>query len=145
MATVTGSISIDRAPESVFDVLAAEELEPRYNPSMLSVEKLTEGPPGVGSRFRARHAPRRRPSEMVIEFTEFDRPRRLASSTTMPWGDVTGALDLVATGTGTRLEWTWVVRPRGFAKVMSPVVGLIGARAERACWEGLKRYLESGT
>lgn len=52
MARVTGQIFIECAPAVVFDVVADERNEPRYNPDLLRVEKLTDGPVGAGTRFR---------------------------------------------------------------------------------------------
>ena len=143
MATFTGEITIDRPPEVVFDLVADEEQEPRYNPEMLRAEKLTEGPIGVGTRFKAVHASRRQPVEMIVELTEYDRPTRLASATTMPWGEVHGALVFQPDGPATRMRWTWDVRPKGVAKFFSPFITVVGKRSERACWKGLKRYLET--
>jgi hypothetical protein len=34
------------------------------------------------------------------------------------------------------------MRPTGAARFLGPLVGVVGNRQERACWEGLKRYLE---
>ena len=44
MTTVRGEIVIDRRPEEVFDFVADEENEPRYNPQMKAVKKVTEDP-----------------------------------------------------------------------------------------------------
>ena len=145
MATLTGEILIDRAVDVVFDTVADERNEPLYNPAMVSAEKLTEGPIGAGTRFKAVHASRRRPIEMIVEFTDYDRPRHLASATTMSWGEVRGELTFHAVPAGTRMQWTWDIRPRGVAKLATPLVTAIGRRAERACWSGLKRYLEAGS
>jgi hypothetical protein len=52
----------------------------RYNPRMLSAELVSDAPIGRGSRFRAElETLHGRP--MIIEFTDFDRPWRLASIT----------------------------------------------------------------
>jgi len=53
MVEVQGEIVIDRRPEDVFDFVADEENEPRYNPQMRSAKKLTDRPIGVGTSFRA--------------------------------------------------------------------------------------------
>jgi hypothetical protein len=44
MTRVTGEITITRPVQEVFDVVADERNEPEYNPAMLRVEKLTDGP-----------------------------------------------------------------------------------------------------
>ena len=81
---------------------------------------------------------------MAVEVTRYDRPRHLASRTTMPWSEINGGLTFEPVEAGTRMRWDWDVRPKGFWKALTPFVGLIGGRSERACWEGLKRYLEAG-
>ena len=50
---IDGEIVIARPIEAVCDFVADERNEPRYNLTMLKVEKLTEGPIGVGTRYRA--------------------------------------------------------------------------------------------
>lgn len=40
------------------------------------------------------------------------------------------------------MRWAWDVLPKGMAKLLTPLVGVVGRRQERACWTGLKRYLE---
>jgi hypothetical protein len=47
---------------------------------MVASEKVTDGPIGVGTRFRATIGSRRRPLHMDIEYTGYDRPRRIAST-----------------------------------------------------------------
>lgn len=79
---------------------------------------------------------------MLIELTEFDRPRRLASVTTMPGTTITGALMFEPVRAGTMLRWSWDVHPDGALRLLGPVVALVGRREERRIWEGLKTYLE---
>jgi hypothetical protein len=45
---------IRRAPEDVFDYCSDLRSEPQRNPKAKYVEKLTGGPVGVGTRYRAR-------------------------------------------------------------------------------------------
>jgi hypothetical protein len=44
---------------------------------------------------------------------------------------------------GTRLWWSWDVRPIGSARLFGPLLRLLGNRQERRIWTGLKRRLES--
>jgi uncharacterized protein YndB with AHSA1/START domain len=53
MVELQGEIVIRRPPDEVFDFVADEENQPRYNPQMRLAEKITEGPIGVGTSFRA--------------------------------------------------------------------------------------------
>ena len=143
MARIRDEIEIDRPVDAVFDFVTDGRNEPKYNREMLRSDKLTDGPIGAGTLFRAVHTSARGPVEMIVKVTEFDRPRRMASTTTMTWAEVRGALTFAPSGSGTRMHWEWEVRPKGLAKMLTPVVGVVGRRSERACWEGLKRYLEA--
>ena len=140
MIHIEGDIVINRPVETVFDFVADESNEPRYNPQMLSAEKVSNGPIGLGTRFRAQTASRGRPIEMIIEMTVYDRPRRLASSTQMAEMDILGTLTFEPSGDGTRMEWSWDVKPRGVFKLAAPLVGFMGRRQERRIWTGLKHY-----
>lgn len=145
MARVAGEIVIDRALEEVFDFVADERNEPRYNPQMLSVEKVSPGPIGFGTRFEAQMKSRgSRPVRMTIEWTAFDRPGRLGSSTHLSTMDIDGALTFEEVPGGTRMRWAWDLRPRGVLRLLGPVVTVMGRRQERAVWAGLKRVLEGG-
>jgi hypothetical protein len=55
--------------EEVFDFVADERNEPRYNPRIRRAEKLSPGPIGGGTRFRAEAVTLRRPVGMAMEYT----------------------------------------------------------------------------
>jgi hypothetical protein len=79
---------------------------------------------------------------MVIEFTRFDRPGRLASSTHVSSMDTHGALTLEPVASGTRMRWSWQLEAHGVLRLMSPMVASMGHRREQRIWTGLKRLLE---
>ena len=143
MVEVQGEIVIGRRREEVFDFVADEENEPRYNPQMTLAEETSAGAIGAGTSFRAEMTTRGKVVPMTIEFTEFDRPRRLAERVHMDAMDLTGALDFEAVEGGTRMRWSWHLEPHGVLKVAGPIVGAMGRRQERRVWTGLKALLES--
>jgi hypothetical protein len=145
MVKVEGEIIINRPPEEVFDFVADERNEPRFNPHMHRAEKISEGPIGVGTRFHAEMTSMGRTVLMVVEFTGFDRPSRLASSTHMAWMDTHGALTFEPVPGGTRMRWSWQLDSRGVLRLMSPIVASMGRRQEQRVWIGLKRLLEKPT
>jgi hypothetical protein len=144
MARIEGEIVVDRPVAEVFDFVADERNEPRYNPRMLSAELVSGQPIGPGSRFRAELKTLRRTMPMIIEFTDFDRPRRLASSTHSSMMDTTGELTFEPVAHGTLMRWSWDVRPRGPLRLIPALLGLIGRRQEQGIWGNLKRLLETG-
>ena len=143
MVHIEGEIVIKRPVETVFDFVADERNEPRYNPRMLRAEKTSDGPVGLGTRFQAETISMGRAAEMIIEVTAYDRPRRLASSTQMSAMDIHGTLTFDPVGDGTRMRWSWDVKPRGVFKLMTPLIGLMGKRQEERIWESMKHYLEA--
>ena len=143
MARIEGEIIIERPIEEVFDFVADERNEPRYNPRMLSAELVSEEPIGVGSRFRAELKTPGRTMSMTVQFTDFDRPRRLASTTHSSMMQTNGALTFEPQEDGTLMRWSWDVQPHGPMRVIPAAVGLIGRRQEQRIWGNLKRLLES--
>ncbi|MCI0635107.1 MAG: SRPBCC family protein [Actinobacteria bacterium] len=145
MDEVQGEIVIDWRPEDVFDFVADEENEPRYNPQMRLAKKLTDGPIGVGTTFRAEMTGRGGVVPMTIQFTEFDRPRRLAEGAQMTTMDLTGGLTFEPVDGATRMRWSWNLEPHGALRFMSTVVAAMGRRQERRIWTSLKQLLEAKT
>ncbi len=84
MVRIEGEIVINRPVEEVFDFVADERNEPRYNPEMHRAEQISDGPIGVGTRFRAETVSRDRTVEMVIEFTGYERLGGSRRSRTCP-------------------------------------------------------------
>ena len=143
MVTIEGSTTIARPVEDVFDFVADERNEPRYNPQMTCVEKLTPGPIGTGTRWSATVDSSGRPLEMVLEVTDFDRPHRLASTTTMAAAEIQGALTFEPGPAGTVMRWSWDLRPTGAFRLLAPLFAAPGRCQEAAIWAGLKRTMES--
>ena len=142
MANIEGTIFIDRPSGEVFDFVADELHEPEYNPQMVRVEKLTSGPVGEGTTYRAWMRSGMRTEEMLIETTRFDPPTILSSSTTLRTMTIQGTLKFSPEGEGTRMSWSWQLEPKGLLRLLRPVVDLFGRRQEKRIWTGLKELLE---
>ncbi|HXZ76195.1 MAG TPA: SRPBCC family protein [Streptosporangiaceae bacterium] len=143
MTRITGEIVIDAPAGVVFDFVADQRNEPTYNPHMVRSAKVTPGPVGKGTQFRSAVRSWGRLAEMAIEYTGFQRPSRLASTTTMAQAEFSGTLTFEPTGAGTRLRWSWDARFTWPLRLLAPILARVGGRQERAMWAGLKRYLES--
>ena len=144
MTRVCGEVVIHAPVEDVFDLVADERNEPRYNPRIVRAEKLTEGPVGEGSRFVAEPQGMGERGRMTVEVIEYERPRRLHHLVRSSYLQVDGTLTFADTDGATGLRWDWDTSLVGPMKVMSPVLALIGPRWERRNWVGLKKYMESG-
>ena len=142
MGRIQGTTIVERSVEEVFDFVADELNESKYNPLMVRTEKATSGPIGVGTHWSATILARGRPVDMDIEVTEYDRPHRLGSLTRMAAADVDGLLVFEPDPAGTRLVWSWELRPKGALRLVGPLLG-VGRQQEAELWADLKRYLES--
>jgi hypothetical protein len=80
---------------------------------------------------------------MDIEYTGFDRPRLIASTTHMSTADFSGTLTFTPAPSGTRLRWSWRTRPKGVVRLAAPVLARVGARQERRMWTRLRDHLEA--
>ena len=145
MPHVVGEIVVNRPVEQVFDFVADERNEPRFNPKMLTAEKTTPGPVGQGTRFRTEVKARQRTTVMSVEFTAYDRPRRLVSVSKLSNMEIEGTLTFDPVPEGTRMRWSWDLAPRGILRLATPVIRLICRREERTIWTSLKHLLEQDT
>lgn len=142
MTRIRGSIEIHRPVEEVFDFVADQRNELLYNPKMTESVKLTEGPIGAGTRFRATVLTGGKPLPLMIECTGFEPPDRLASRSVVSGSVVEGEVRCQPVSGGTRFSWDWDVIVSGPARFAGPLIGWIGRRQERSTWTGLKRHLE---
>jgi hypothetical protein len=143
VARIEGEIMIDRTVGDVFDFVADERNEPRFNPQMTLVDKLSDGEIGLGTQFRAEVMSGGKPLSMVIEFVSFERPHRLASRTTMSGMVILGELTFEGVGDATLMRWAWDMQPTGAMRLLKPLIILMGRRQEREIWTSLKRCLEA--
>jgi hypothetical protein len=142
VASIEGTIFIGRPPDEVFDFVADERHEPMYNPQLVRVEKVTSGPVGVGTKYRAWIRSGKRTEEMLIETTRFDPPTVLSSSTMLRNMTIHGTLKFSPEGEGTRMSWSWQLEPKGLLRMLRPVVDMLGRRQEKRIWSGLKGLLD---
>jgi uncharacterized protein YndB with AHSA1/START domain len=70
---------IHRPPEEVFEFCSDLRSELQWNPKVKYVEKLTDGPVRVGTRYRARWA---NSGPTTVEVVQFDRPHRWETTAT---------------------------------------------------------------
>lgn len=144
MASFGGEIIIGLPADVVFDYVADQRNEPRYNPKMVRAEKITGGPVGQGTRFRSAVASGGREMEMLIECAAFDRPKLYATVTTMRRAQISYTLTFEPVTAGTRMRWHARVRPAGVLRLADPLIAWLGARQERRIWTSLRHQLEAG-
>jgi hypothetical protein len=142
MATIEGETLIGCPPDVVFDFVADERNEPKYNPYMVRAEQIFEGPIGNGTRFAATIKSMGRTQEMITEFTDYNRPMRLALTSYRSRMDIRETVTFEPDPVGTRMRWAWEVQPKGFLRIAKPMIAWMGKHHEEVIWGNLKRLLE---
>lgn len=72
MPVIRNSVVLRCSPEVVFDYLCDHRAELEWNPKCEVMEKLTDGPVGLGTKYRAKW---KSSPYVELETMAFDRPR----------------------------------------------------------------------
>ena len=139
MAEFTLSKRIDAPAESVFDIVADIERLPEVVRAITKMELVTEGPVGVGTRFRETRVVMKREHTEEMEISRFDRPRgytTLANSCGCRYDS-----ELIVNekpGGGCELEIRFKATPLNFvAKAMSFMLGFMMNSCKKATEQDL--------
>jgi hypothetical protein len=118
---VRNAIEIAACPDAVFDYMTDLRNEPRWNPQMRRVEKVTAGDIDRGSRFRLVF--RRGVGEAMVEHTAFARPRSWSSVSRSRLLDVASVNSVEPVPGGSLLIIRTRLRPHGPMRLVSPLLG----------------------
>lgn len=142
---VEQTFTVARPPEVVFDYLTDPAHLAEWQTTKTSVEQLTDGPPGLGTRVRERtKPPGSREFEQVVEFTEFDRPRRVHVHIVEGPQPIDGTWSFEPDGPGTRVHFAADGKLRGPVRVLGPLAARVLARQFARYHDRLRRNLEAG-
>ncbi len=106
------TIRVERPPAEVFDAWARVDRATRHDPAIIERTKLTDGPIGAGSRFRAVDHWPGLDVAYTVEITAFERPERIAATWSNP---LSGGWDAIfeASGGGTEVHFHATLHPGG--------------------------------
>jgi hypothetical protein len=141
MAVIRNSVVIRCRPEEAFDYLSDLRAELEWNPKCEVMEKLTEGPVGLGTKYRAKW---KNSPYVELETVAFERPH----TWTMHNG---GAIEVTFTARfedaaeGTRLSTEFAPRPHGWFRLVYPLFLLAIRRDEKRNMDHIRDALERRT
>jgi len=141
MPVLVNSIDVSAEPEAVFDCATdlANELE-GHGELSTHIRRLTTGPIDVGTRYRAQW-PRSRPFELV--YRAFDRPRSWITDAPSPGVEMIQHGEVSPIAGGVRLTSRLEVRPKGWMRLISPLVALWMQRVEVQTLAEVKSSVEA--
>jgi uncharacterized membrane protein len=123
-STFTVAVDIGAPPEKVFGVLCDIERWPEWTPTMTSVQRLDNGPFGVGSSAQVRQ-PRLRPA--VWKVTDLEDGRNFTWVTRAPGLHMKAGHGVERRGAGSRVELSFEM-----SGLLAPVASLLyGAMIEK--------------
>ncbi|MFL5850356.1 MAG: SRPBCC family protein [Solirubrobacteraceae bacterium] len=138
------TFTVASSPESVFDYMTDPANLRDWQTSKTRVEVLSDGEPRQGYRMREwTKPPGAREFVQVVEFTEFDRPRRLHVHIVEGPYPVDGTWHLSPAGCATRVDFVAEGPLRGLMRVAAPIVTRLMARQFATYHENLRRNVES--
>jgi uncharacterized protein YndB with AHSA1/START domain len=120
----SATTTINKPIEQVFQFLAAGTNDQKFSPRVQEIEKTTEGPVGVGTRFKSTVKDAGMKSSREFEYTEFEQPSKIRwterskNAITVP----SGGYDLEPAGEGaTKMTIHNEFEGHGFGKVILPL------------------------
>ena len=138
MALISNSVTIACDVEEAFDYLSDHRNELDWNPGIETIEKVTEGPIGLGTRFRAKW---KSSPQLTLEIIDYDRPHHWATHNGGPI-EATVRFRLEQVEGGTRLYADFEAVPHGLFRLIFPMFLARLRKEERANMTYLRQALE---
>jgi uncharacterized protein YndB with AHSA1/START domain len=142
MVDVSTSITINRSVEDVFAYVTDVTNDPAWHTDALEVEKLTEGPIGMGTRWRVRFKPSMGVSEGNMEVVAHTANHTQTMHGQLGPMEPTITYVVEPTDGGTTFTRRVQIKVSGWMKIMSPMMGMMTRKRNQGFPENLKRVLE---
>jgi uncharacterized membrane protein len=140
--TVSDSVVIARPVPEVFAFVADHENLPAWTVGVKEAERLTEGPPADGSRYRVVGGLLGRSVESSYQVTAFEPGHGFAGTMTSPVFGFSERYRFESAGDATRVSMTATVEPRGTFRLLTPIMTAGVRRQVKADHRRLKALLE---
>jgi hypothetical protein len=131
---------IRRPLEDVFDFCSDLRSELQWNPKVKYVEKLTDGPVGVATRYRARWS---NSGPTTVEVVGFDRPRSWETTTRARGMMIRFRGTVTDAAPGARYTASLELHPTRLAWLVAPLALLAMRRQDQHHMDRIREALES--
>lgn len=133
---------IAKSPSLVFAVISDPTAATNFLDSITTSTKLTDGPIGVGTRFRETRVMGGKEATADLCITAHEPDTHVAVTSEAEGITVTYHYRLLPEGDGTRLDWLCELEAGGLRKMMLPLVAAIMKKEDGDHLQRLKTYLE---
>ena len=136
------TVHLNRPVEQVFAFLMDTTKLTTWQTNLIKIDKITEGPLRLGSRFQEVRRLGRRDSEIQGEITAFEPNKRFETKTlTKP--QVMVSYFLEPEEGGTRVKHRFVMMTSGLMRLLEPLIAKSIREENDLDFRNLKRLLES--
>ena len=132
-------------PEEVFTFIGDTANASQIIPSVQTLEKLTDGPMGVGTRLRETRIVNGKEAQAELEIVEYEPPQRYAVRNETMGVETIYRYQLTPEKGGTRVDLVCEVKANGLKKVVVPLVVTMLKKEDGDHLERLKRALQART
>jgi uncharacterized protein YndB with AHSA1/START domain len=133
------SVDVARPPEVVFDYVTDISNEFEWNPKTKRVEKLTDGPIGLRTRYEGEWI---KGDPMLVEYVGFDRPTTWRSEGRSKRLTAVSESHVMKTAEGTHLVIGTELAPKGALRLVAPLLRSVMRRREDRNLLAIKARLE---
>jgi hypothetical protein len=136
--------TIDRPITEVFEFISDLRNGPKMNEDILNVEKLTDGPIGVGSKFKETKVIRGRNTEAMIEVVQYEATTAFSAQSEVNGLKVTYHYQLSEGNNGTIVKFHCEVKTSGLImSITKPLIIKILKKEDGDHLTYIRRVLES--
>ena len=139
---VSDSVVIARPVDVVFAFVSDHENLPTWTVGVKQSQRLTDGPPAAGTRYRVVGTLLGRPVESGYQITAFEPGRGFDGTMTSPMSGFCEQYRFEQDHGGTRVSMSAAVEPHGILRFLSPIMTADVRHQVRADHRRLKTVLE---
>ena len=138
----TATVTVDRPIGDVFVLLADLTTHPTWSQMVVSASQITDGPVGLGTRFR--HTIKGE-GESEVGITVYEEPTQVEFRGSDRMGEARHLFSLTPEGERTRVDQVLEMRLTGPWRLLTPVMAIMLRRGVRMGAADLERHLRGGT
>lgn len=142
MAGFERSEHIARPHPQVWNFFVDHANAPKWNPDIVSLEQITDGPVGVGTKFRETRRIGKKKHTVTLEITDFEEGRKYAGTVDAAGIRGTYTYRFEPRGDETEVNLVAEIEGRGLAKLMVPLVKRSMIKQDGAQLERLRNAVE---
>lgn len=144
MRKIEMSIDIERPTEEVFRAINDARSQGQWDPGLVEIRHQPDGPAQLGTRVTEVRKFMGRVMETKYELIEFEENKKIVRKGGNGSMTLTGILTFTQTGSGTQVDWTWLLELTGLMSLMTPNMASILKKDGERDLGNLKQFLENG-